>query len=125
MRYLTTFGMVALTMAFWNPGTSAVAQPNPAAYQQNHDQGGWQNDDHRDRDRDGNRDGNRGDRDNDQGRAGDGTYTQTCREIERNGDTITASCEKKNGHWRRTSLSDYRQCTSQIINDNGRLKCTK
>jgi hypothetical protein len=35
MRYLTTFGAVALTMVLWNPGTSCTAQTSPSgSYQQ-------------------------------------------------------------------------------------------
>ena len=193
MRYLTTFGMVALTMAFWNLGTSAAAQSVPSgSYQQTckdigangatlyakcqntnggwqstqlsnfegctgeivndngalrcgmrgnggpyadqrRDQSDWQNngrDDNRNANRDDDRDrngvSNQGDRsDRDQGRDGDGTYTQTCRNVQKNGDTITANCEKKNGSWRQTSISNFRTCLSQIINDNGRLRCTR
>jgi CVNH domain len=68
------------------------------------------------------------DRDRDRGRYGDngipyGSYSQTCQNIRINGDSLQASCQKKNGKWRNTSLGNYRSCRGEIQNDNGKLRC--
>jgi hypothetical protein len=52
-----------------------------------------------------------------------GSYSRTCQNIRLNGDTLSASCQKVDGGWHNTSL-DYRSCRgSQIINENGNLRC--
>ena len=51
-----------------------------------------------------------------------GTYVQTCQNIQVNGDTLQASCQKRNGGWRNTSLRGFRQCRD-IENNNGKLRC--
>ena len=63
----------------------------------------------------------------DYGRDGvpDGGYVQTCRDISSNGNTLQATCQKRNGRWRQTSLSNFNQCRSSIENNNGRLTCSK
>ncbi len=82
----------------------------------------------RDRDRDRNRDRD-GDRDRD--RRGDndrlprGSYQQTCQDISVSGDTLQASCQKRNSKWRQTSLRNYNRCTGDITNNNGRLQCAR
>jgi len=53
-----------------------------------------------------------------------GDYQLTCRDIRRDGHMLKASCQKKDGSWRSTSL-DTRNCRSQIANDDGRLRCTQ
>ncbi|MGC2694309.1 MAG: CVNH domain-containing protein [Candidatus Angelobacter sp.] len=188
MRYIHTFGMVALTMALWSPGTTAAAQQVPSgSYQQTcqnigvrgstlyascrNVNGGWQNTelqgydrcngqiendngnlrctggnggyngdnrngdnrdrgyngnngngDARDRDRDGDRDrnGNHGYGPNG---SPNGSYVQTCQNIQMNGDRLQASCQKKNGKWKNTSLSNANRCNGDIQNDNGKLRC--
>ena len=82
MRYLTTFGMVALTMAFWNLETSAAAQSVPT-----------------------------------------GSYQQTCKDIGANGATLYAKCQNTIGGWQSAQLSDFGRCTTEIVNDNGVLRC--
>jgi hypothetical protein len=78
-------------------------------------------DDHdRDRDHDGDRDHDR-DRYNGAPR---GSYYQTCQNVQVNGNTLTASCQKKNGKTRNTSLHNYQQCRD-IENDNGKLRCSR
>jgi hypothetical protein len=67
-----------------------------------------------DRDRDHDRDGYNG--------APRGSYYQTCQNVQVNGNTLTASCQKKNGKTRNTSLHNYQQCRD-IENDNGKLRC--
>jgi len=39
-----------------------------------------------------------------------------------NGNELQASCQKRNGGWRNTSLNNFGQCRD-IENDNGKLKC--
>jgi len=76
----------------------------------------------RDRDRDHDHDGDR-DRDHDRyNGAPRGSYYQTCQNVQVNGNTLTASCQKKNGKLRNTSLHNYQQCRD-IENDNGKLRC--
>jgi len=78
----------------------------------------------RDRDRDHDHDG---DRDHDRDRyngAPRGSYYQTCQNVQVNGNTLTASCQKKNGKLRNTSLHNYQQCRD-IENDNGKLRCSR
>jgi CVNH domain-containing protein len=53
-----------------------------------------------------------------------GSYYETCRNIRVDGDTLRASCEKKNGKWRDTSLNNYRRC-NDIENINGKLRCNR
>lgn len=53
-----------------------------------------------------------------------GTYSRTCQNIRMNGNMLSANCQKVDGGWRNTSI-DYRSCRgSQIINDNGVLRCS-
>jgi hypothetical protein len=72
------------------------------------------------------RDADRGhDRDHDRDQyngAPRGSYYQTCQNVQVNGNTLTASCQKKNGKTRNTSLHNYQQCRD-IENDNGKLRC--
>ena len=87
--------------------------------------GGYDRDDHdRDRDRDRDHDRDR-DRDHDRDRyngAPRGSYYQTCQNVQVDGNTLRASCQKKNGKLRNTSLHNYQQCRD-IENDNGKLRC--
>jgi hypothetical protein len=79
-----------------------------------------------DRGRDHDRDHD-GDRDHDRDRyngAPRGSYYQTCQNVQVNGNTLTASCQKKNGKTRNTSLHNYQQCRD-IENDNGKLRCSR
>jgi len=78
----------------------------------------------RGRDRDHDHDG---DRDHDRDRyngAPQGSYYQTCQNVQVNGNTLTATCQKKNGRTRNTSLRNYQQCRD-IENDNGKLRCRR
>lgn len=157
MRYLTTFGVVALTMAFFSPGmTSTAQQPPSGSYLQTcrdigvrgstlfatcqNTGGGWNSTELRDFQRcsgeiqniDGRLQcdmggyrGNDRDRDGDRGydRAPRGSYVQTCQNISTRGNTLQATCQKRNGQWRQTSLRNYNRCGGDIINVNGRLLC--
>jgi hypothetical protein len=72
-----------------------------------------------------------GDRDHDQNgnyrnesNGPQGSYTQTCQNIQVNGDTLQASCQKKNGKAKVSTLRNYQQCRD-IQNDNGKLRCSR
>ncbi len=86
----------------------------------------------RDRDRDYDHDG-----DNDRDRNGNwgynrggygdngipyGSYSQTCQNIRVNGNRLDASCQKRNGKLKHTSLNNFQGCR-EIENDNGKLRC--
>jgi hypothetical protein len=165
MRYITTFGVLALTLAFFSPGMTRTAQQPPSgSYLQTcrdigvrgstlyatclDTGGGWQSTELRDFQScssdiqningrlqcatSGNRGNDRG-RERDRGRDGDrgddrvprGSYVQTCQNISISGNTLQASCQKRNGHWRQTSLRDYNRCRGDIFNDNGKLRCSR
>ncbi len=51
-----------------------------------------------------------------------GSYQQTCRNARTNGSQLIASCQKKDGHWRDTSI-DTSSCSGGIVNDDGQLRC--
>jgi hypothetical protein len=53
-----------------------------------------------------------------------GDYQLTCRDIRTDGYMLKASCQKVDGGWRSSSL-DTRNCRSQVVNDNGHLRCTQ
>jgi CVNH domain len=58
-----------------------------------------------------------------QGGLPNGTYRQTCQNININGDRLSAHCQKVDGGWRNSSI-DYRSCRgSEIVNENGNLRC--
>ena len=87
-----------------------------------------------DRDQNGNHDqyadrGQNGDRDQNDDRANyngpRGSYAQSCQNITTNSHTLQASCQKKNGGWRQTSLHNYNRCNGDIFNNNGKLQCAR
>lgn len=53
-----------------------------------------------------------------------GSYVETCRDIQRRGNKLRATCQTTGGHWIRTSLDHIDRCVSQIVNDDGHLECT-
>jgi hypothetical protein len=59
------------------------------------------------------------------GGAPGGSYMQSCQEIRVHGDDLEARCQTNGGDWRGTKLDDYGKCRSDIINDDGRLRCSK
>lgn len=86
---------------------------------------GDRRDDHRDadrRDHDGDRDHDRSYRNGYNGPRG--SFSQTCQDIHINGNTLEASCQKKNGKMKNTSLRNYQGCRD-IENDNGKLRCAR
>jgi len=52
-----------------------------------------------------------------------GSYQQTCKNIGVNGSGLHATCKDTNGNWQSTQLADYQNCSSEIVNDNGTLRC--
>lgn len=54
-----------------------------------------------------------------------GSYAQTCMNIHVDGDDLKARCQTRSGDIRDAKLDDYRKCKSDIINDDGRLRCQK
>jgi hypothetical protein len=79
------------------------------------DDHGWDRDRNHDRDRD-------HDRDHGLPR---GSYAQTCRDIERQGDRLHAQCESSDGRWHGTDLDDVDRCRGDITNIEGRLVCSR
>jgi len=72
----------------------------------------------RDRDRDRDHDGDRRD-------APRGSYSESCREIHTEGNSLRAFCQTVSGNWVATSINDYDRCVGEIVNDDGRLDCTR
>ena len=79
---------------------------------------------HGDGDRDRDRDHD-GDRDRNTGYGPSGSYTQTCRDVQANGNALRARCETSDGRWVDAYLDDYSRCVGEIVNDEGRLECTR
>ena len=52
-----------------------------------------------------------------------GSYTKSCFFKRTSGTMLIASCLTKKGELQATSLSDYEDCHSGILNDNGDLRC--
>lgn len=52
----------------------------------------------------------------------EGSYQQTCQNVNMRGNLLQARCAKRDGGWRDTTL-DYRNCRGDIINDDGNLRC--
>src|SRR5262249_61316393 len=51
-----------------------------------------------------------------------GSYQQTCRNARTNGSQLIASCQKKDGHWRDTSIDNSTRAGG-IVDDDGQLRC--
>jgi CVNH domain len=54
-----------------------------------------------------------------------GDYKLTCRNARANGYRLDATCQKRDGGWRDTTLNNFNQCRSMIVNDDGHLRCGK
>ncbi|MGZ4872230.1 MAG: CVNH domain-containing protein [Candidatus Angelobacter sp.] len=54
-----------------------------------------------------------------------GSYTQSCDGIRIDGDDLRAHCQTRDGGARDSKLDDFRKCKSDIINDDGRLRCER
>ncbi len=55
----------------------------------------------------------------------EGSYTRTCMDIHAKGDDLHARCQTNGGEVHNTKLDDYRKCHSDIINDDGNLRCQR
>ena len=53
-----------------------------------------------------------------------GSYEATCRHIQFDGDLLTAACQRRDGGWRNTYLSNADDCDGSIVNNNGQLECS-
>lgn len=60
-----------------------------------------------------------------QGNAPQGSYTQSCRNISMEGDTLRAECPNPGGHFKASSLSQVSSCVGDITNRNGKLWCSR
>jgi hypothetical protein len=54
-----------------------------------------------------------------------GSYTQSCDEIRIDGDDLKAHCQTRDGGARDAKLGDFQKCKSDIINDDGKLRCER
>lgn len=54
-----------------------------------------------------------------------GSYVQTCRDVRTQSDKLMAVCQTIDGRWVSTTLDAYSRCTGDIVNDDGRLECTR
>jgi len=54
-----------------------------------------------------------------------GSYQQTCKNIEMRGDVLSANCQDSTGRWQSVLLRDVGSCRSDIINDDGALRCSR
>lgn len=52
-----------------------------------------------------------------------GDYQKTCQNIHINGDELVASCQKRDGSWKDSTLKHVNECGGQIINQDGNLRC--
>ncbi|HEY2911986.1 MAG TPA: CVNH domain-containing protein [Candidatus Angelobacter sp.] len=54
-----------------------------------------------------------------------GSYQQTCRNIDFHDDVLAANCQDSSGRWQSAQLRDVQSCRSDIINDDGALRCSR
>ena len=52
-----------------------------------------------------------------------GSYQATCRGVHFDGDLLTATCQRRDGSWHNTYMSNADDCDSGIVNNNGQLEC--
>ena len=52
-----------------------------------------------------------------------GSYLGSCTDDSVRGDTLSASCRRRDGREDRSALSDFNRCVGDIGNDNGVLRC--
>jgi len=53
-----------------------------------------------------------------------GDYKLTCNNIRMDGTELVANCQKRDGGWRTSKVDNAYQCRN-IVNDDGRLVCSK
>jgi hypothetical protein len=61
----------------------------------------------------------------DRGAGPRGSYVDTCTNIRMDGYTLRATCQRRDGGWRWTSLEDAYGCDGHISNWDGRLVCRR
>jgi hypothetical protein len=54
-----------------------------------------------------------------------GSYLDTCNDAHISGSTLVATCETGDGSSRRSSLHYFNECSSSVVNINGRLACRR
>ena len=54
-----------------------------------------------------------------------GSYRETCANVRMDGYLLRATCQRRDGSWRWTSLDDAYDCEGRIANFDGRLVCTR
>ena len=54
-----------------------------------------------------------------------GNYKRTCQNMRMEGNNLIGYCLKADGGWRNTSLKNVNQCKTEIVNDDGNLRCQK
>jgi len=54
-----------------------------------------------------------------------GSYQQTCRNIDFRDGVLAANCQDSTGRWQSALLRDVQSCRSDIINDDGALRCSR
>jgi len=54
-----------------------------------------------------------------------GSYQQTCRNIDFHDDVLAANCQDSTVRWQSAQLRDVQSCRSDIINDDGALRCSR
>lgn len=54
-----------------------------------------------------------------------GSYQASCRDIDADGNTLSADCRNRRGEWVFTTLDEYGACGSDIANVDGRLACVE
>jgi hypothetical protein len=52
-----------------------------------------------------------------------GSYRATCSGISSTWRTLSATCRTRDGRWNETELDNYRDCSGDIANINGELRC--
>ena len=53
----------------------------------------------------------------------EGSYLETCRNVEMHGDTLVADCQRRDGRWDRSGLDMDRCRGGDIANLDGQLAC--
>ena len=54
-----------------------------------------------------------------------GSYRATCNDINAERGTLSASCRTRDGRWTDTELDHYRDCSGDIANIDGQLRCRR
>ena len=59
------------------------------------------------------------------GRGPEGSYSQSCRDIHMDGDTLYAQCQSSGGNWVPAQLERVDRCVGDIANVEGQLRCDR